>query len=53
MAGALHFSYKLNPQLLKIFALNSALFHSISFYSKNRETMQLYRRRNFVTCDGQ
>ena len=53
MAGALHFSYKLNPQLLKIFALYSALFHSISFYSKNGETMQLYRRRNFVTCDGQ
>ena len=48
MAGTLPFSYKLNPQLLKIFELNSALFHSTSFYFKNRGTMQIYRRRNFV-----
>ena len=53
MAGTLPVSYKLNPQLLKIFELNSALFHSISFYFKNRETMQIYRRRNFLTCYGQ
>lgn len=48
MAGTLPFSYKLNPQLLKIFELNSALFHSTSFYFKNRGTMQIYRRRYSV-----
>lgn len=48
MAGTLPFSYRLNPQLLKIFELNSALFHSTSLYFKNRGTMQIYRRRYFV-----
>ena len=51
MARTLPFSYKLNPQLLKVFELNSALFHSTSFYFKNRGTMQIYRRRRYFVLD--
>lgn len=49
MAGTLPFSYKLNPQLLKIFELNSALFHSTSFLFH----LYIVVVTSFLTCDGE